>query len=193
MSAPYIMAELTASEARSIRTREIVKQWEALVPDIAGLAICFYPRTARRSTGRDIDIRLQNAPPEILKQAALEARAALEEYPGISRARDDLFYNKQELLLEVNARGEALGFTNAMIGNLTRANLEGAIAKRFAREDEEVTLRVLQPRDGTSPKRLEDIELPVPGSARRWSVALCAAHRHCRYCRKARLFIGQTC
>ena len=69
-------------------------------------------------------------------------------------------------MLEVNARGEALGFTNAMIGNLTRANLEGAIAKRFAREDEEVTLRVLQPRDGTSPKRLEDIELPVPGSAR---------------------------
>ena len=51
-----------------------------------------------------------------------------------------------------------------MVGNLTRANLEGAIAKRFARGDEEVTLRVLQPRDGSSPKQLADIDLPVPGS-----------------------------
>ena len=32
-----ITAELTASEARSIRTKDIVKKWEELVPDIAGL------------------------------------------------------------------------------------------------------------------------------------------------------------
>ena len=162
----FVTAELTASEERSIRTREIVKKWEAMVPDIAGLRYVFIREQRGGPPGRDIDIRLQNAEPEILKKAALEVRAALEEYPGISRARDDLFYNKQELLLEVNDRGAALGFTNAMVGNLTRANLEGAIAKRFARGDEEVTLRVLQPRDRVSPKQLEDIELPVPGSAR---------------------------
>ena len=75
---------------------------------------------------RDIVEAATDAAAEILKQAALEARAALEEYPGISRARDDLFYNKQELLLEVK-RGEALGFTNAMIGNLTRANLKARL------------------------------------------------------------------
>ena len=161
----YISAELTASEARSVRTREIVKQWEELVPDIAGMRYVFIREQRGGPPGRDIDIRLLNAPPEILKQAALDVRAALEEYPGISRARDNLFYNKQELLLEVNERGEALGFTNSMVGNLTRANLEGAIAKRFARGDEEVTLRVLQPRDRASPKQLDDIELPVPGSA----------------------------
>ena len=126
-----------------------------------GPALCIYSRTTRRSAGRDIDIRLQNADPETLKKAALEVRQKLEDYAGISRARDDLFYNKQELLLEVNRYGTALGFTNAMVGNLTRANLEGAIAKRFARGDEEVTLRVLQPRDGSSPKQLADIDLPV--------------------------------
>ena len=162
----FVTAELTASEDRSIRTRDIVKKWEAMVPDIAGLRYVFIREQRGGPPGRDIDIRLQNAEPEILKKAALEVRAALEEYPGISRARDDLFYNKQELLLEVNERGAALGFTNAIVGNLTRANLEGAIAKRFARGDEEVTLRVLQPRDRVSPKQLEDIDLPVPGSAR---------------------------
>ncbi len=159
-----IYTELTASEERSIRTRDIVKQWNKELPDIAGLRYVFIRERRGGPPGRDIDIRLQNADPAILKQAALEVRDALEQYPGISRARDNLHYNKQELLLEVNARGEALGFTNSLIGNLTRASLEGAIAKRFARGDEEVTLRVLQPRNDTSPKQLADIELPVPGS-----------------------------
>ena len=159
-----ITAELTASEARSIRTKDIVKKWEDLVPDIAGLRYVYIREQRGGPPGRDIDIRLQNADPETLKKAALEVRQKLEDYAGISRARDDLFYDKQELLLEVNRHGAALGFTNAMVGSLTRANLEGAIAKRFARGDEEVTLRVLQPRDASSPKQLADIDLPVPGS-----------------------------
>ena len=110
--------------------------------------------------GRDIDIRLQNGQPDVLKQAALEVRQELEQYPGITRARDDLFYTKQELLLRVNAQGQALGFTNQIIGSMTRGTLEGVIAKRFARGDEEVTIRVLQPRDASSPKQLEDIDKP---------------------------------
>ena len=70
------MAELTASEARTIRTRDIVKQWEAMLPDIAGLRYVFIREQRGGPPGRDIDIRLLNAPPEVLKQAALEARAA---------------------------------------------------------------------------------------------------------------------
>ncbi|MEC7154023.1 MAG: efflux RND transporter permease subunit, partial [Pseudomonadota bacterium] len=64
----------------------------------------------------------------------------------------------------VNAQGQALGFTNQVIGSMARGTLEGVIAKRFARGDEEVTIRVLQPRGASSPKQLEDIELTVPGT-----------------------------
>ena len=159
-----ITAELTPSEDRDIRTREIVSAWEKSMPDIAGLRYVFVRERRGGPPGRDIDIRLQNGEPEILKQAALEVRQALEQYPGISRARDDLFYTKQELLLRVNAQGQALGFTNQVIGSMARGTLEGVIAKRFARGDEEVTIRVLQPRGASSPKQLEDIELTVPGT-----------------------------
>ena len=68
----FVMAELTPSEARSIRTRDIVKQWEAMVPDIAGLRYVFIREQRGGPPGRDIDIRLLNAPPEVLKQAALK-------------------------------------------------------------------------------------------------------------------------
>ncbi len=158
-----IYAELTPSETRSVRTQELVRKWESLIPDIAGLRYVFVSERRAGPLGRDIDIRLQNANPAVLKKAAIELRHELEKFSGISRARDNLHYNKQELLLQVNDRGAALGFTNQMVGNLTRGNLQGVIAKRFARDDEEVTIRVLQPRHGVRPKQLEDIDLPVPG------------------------------
>lgn len=160
----WIYAELTPSEARSVRTKDIKQAWQDNLPEIAGLRYVFVREKRSGPPGRDIDIRLRSDDSAILKKAAIEVRQALEQYDGISRARDNLFYNKQELLLEVNARGRALGFNNQLIGSLTRGNLQGVIAKRFARDDEEVTLRVLQPRDATSPKTLEDIDLPVPGS-----------------------------
>ena len=159
-----IYAELTPSEARTVRTKDIVKEWQKRQPDIAGIRYVFIREQRGGPPGRDIDIRLQGDDAEVLKKAAVDVRLALEQYAGISRARDNLFYNKQELLLQVNARGEALGFTNQSIGNLTRGSLQGVIAKRFARGDEEVTLRVLQPRDAASPQSLSDIDLPVPGS-----------------------------
>ena len=159
-----ISAELTPSEDRDIRTREIVKAWEKAMPELPGLRYVFVRERRGGPPGRDIDIRLKNAPPEVLKAAALEVRQALEQYPGILRTRDDLVYTKQELLLRINPEGQALGFSNQIIGELTRGTLEGVIAKRFAREDEEVAIRVLQPRGENSPKQLEDIELTVPGT-----------------------------
>ena len=134
------------------------------MPELPGLRYVFVRERRGGPPGRDIDIRLKNAPPEVLKAAALEVRQALEQYPGILRTRDDLVYTKQELLLRINPEGQALGFSNQIIGELTRGTLEGVIAKRFAREDEEVAIRVLQPRGENSPKQLEDIELTVPGT-----------------------------
>ena len=160
----WIYAELTPSEDREVRTKDLKKAWQDKMPEMAGLRYVFVREQRGGPGGRDIDIRLRGDDIAAMKKAALEVRQALEQYPGISRARDNLFYNKQELLLEVNAKGEALGFDNRMIGNLTRGHLQGVIAKRFARADEEVTLRVLQPRDGTNPQSLSEIELPVPGS-----------------------------
>ena len=161
----WVYAELTPSEERSVRTKDLKEAWQDKLPEIAGLRYVFVREQRGGPGGRDIDIRLRADDTAVLKKAAIEVRQALEQYPGISRARDNLFYNKQELLLEVNERGEALGFNNRMIGSLTRGHLQGVVAKRFARGDEEVTLRVLQPRDIGSPKSLSDIELPVPGSS----------------------------
>jgi multidrug efflux pump subunit AcrB len=159
-----VYAQLTPSEERTIRTSKIMKAWEEKIPDIADLRFVFIAEMRGGPPGRDIDIRLQGEDALILKKAALEVRDALREYGGVNRAFDNLYYNKQELLIKVNARGAALGFTNEIVGAAARSDLQGNIAKRFARGDEEITIRVLGTRDGLRPRQLEDIDLPVPGT-----------------------------
>lgn len=160
----YIYIELTPSEARTIRTAAFVKEFNKTLPKLPGLRYVYTRERRGGPPGRDIDIRLKNADAETLKKASSELVTKLEEFGGISRAFDDLYYNKNELLLTVNERGDALGFTNQIIGNLARGNLQGVLAKRFARGDEEVTIRVLQPRDASGPQGLDDIDVPVPGT-----------------------------
>ncbi|MHA1523411.1 MAG: efflux RND transporter permease subunit [Alphaproteobacteria bacterium] len=141
-----ISVELTAGEERTVRTPTIIRAWRKQVPKIPGLEQIAI--SARRSgpPGRDIDIRLEGASPQVLKAASLELRAALAGFPGISAIADNLPYGKDEIILTVTPRGAALGFNAQSVGNAVRAALSGSIAKRFARGDEEITIRVLNPR-----------------------------------------------
>ena len=160
----HVMVELAASEDRDVRTREVVKTWEASLPELKELRMIFIRERRGGPPSNDIDIRLEGTNPKVLKAAALDVTEALKRFPGVGQVNDNLYYSKQELLLEVNSHGAALGFNNQIIGAAARNNLQGAIAKRFAREDEEVTVRVLQPVHGERARQLEDIDLQVPGS-----------------------------
>ncbi|MEC7551554.1 MAG: efflux RND transporter permease subunit, partial [Pseudomonadota bacterium] len=69
------------------------------------------------------------------------------------------------VLIQVNPNGAALGFTNQIVGQQLRNAYEGAIARRFARGDNEVTIRVMLPRDFGKPQSLDNFFLAVPGSS----------------------------
>ena len=157
-----INVQLAASEERDIRTRDILKAWRDAVPRIPGVERVAISRRRGGPPGRDLDIRLFGAPPEILKQAALEARDLLGEYPGVSAVADDLPYGKQELILELSPRGAALGFTIQDIGTQVRNAFEGSIARRFARGDEEITVRVMQNEGNRGIEGLRSLYLRSP-------------------------------
>jgi len=89
-----------------------------------------------------VDVQLIGASPRILKQAALEVRELIRPYPGVTAVSDDLPYGKREIVLSLTPKGAALGFTTEQIGRQVRNAVEGAIAKKFARGDEEITVRV---------------------------------------------------
>lgn len=157
-----VTAQLAASEARDIRTREIVGAWRKAAPRIPGVERVTIAGRRGGPPGRDLDIRLMGASSTVLKQVALEVRDLLEQYPGVSGVGDDLPYGKQELVLELTPRGTALGFTIQDVGIQVRNAFEGSIAHRFAKGDEEVTVRVLQNEDSRGIEGLRALYLRSP-------------------------------
>ena len=157
-----IKVQLTPSEERTVRTPTIASEWRNRLPAIPGVEKITITKRQGGPPGRDVDIQLQDAPVVSLKAAALELRKALSTFPGLSAINDDLPYGRQELILEVTPRGTALGFTSENVGTQVRNAFEGAIATRFARGDEEITVRVKRFQEVPGPYALQQLYLRSP-------------------------------
>jgi len=154
-----IDVQLTASEARSVRTPEVVRAWRNAVPDIPGLKSFAINERRGGPPGRDLDVRLQGADPVLLKDAAQDVIAELETIPGVSAVSDDLPYGKPELAMRLTPRGAALGFTLDSVATQVSNAFEGAIARRIPVGDEEVKVRVKLADDGSGDAALRDMWL----------------------------------
>ncbi|MCK5549272.1 MAG: efflux RND transporter permease subunit, partial [Hyphomicrobiaceae bacterium] len=161
-----IDVQLTPSEERSLPTRNVVKGWRKNLPNIPGVEKIAITERRGGPPGKDIDIQLQDAPVASLKAAAIELRKALSTFPGVNAVDDDLPYGRQELIMEVTPRGSALGFTSQNVGTQVRNAFEGAIATRFARGDEEITVRVKRVQEVPGPYALQQLYLRSPAGNR---------------------------
>ncbi|MCH9766087.1 MAG: efflux RND transporter permease subunit, partial [Alphaproteobacteria bacterium] len=161
-----VNVQLTPSETRSVRTKNVIKAWREGLPAIAGVERIAIAARRGGPPGRDVDVRLQNAPIEILKRASEDLKQALTSVPGVSAITDDLPYGKQEYVFELTPRGQALGFTGSSVGSQVRNAFEGAIAIRFARGEEEVTVRVMRAQEQSGKQDLEHLYLISPSNTR---------------------------
>ena len=153
------------SELRDVRTPELIAAWRQRIVAPPGLETLTIRGRRGGPRGRDIDVRLSGGSVETLKAAALDVRDALARYDGVSDVSDDLPWGKRELVLELTPRGRALGFSTESVAGQVRDAFEGAVARRFARGDEEVAVRVRLARDATGSDALSDFYLRAPGGA----------------------------
>jgi multidrug efflux pump subunit AcrB len=80
----------------------------------------------------------------------------------VNEIDDDLPYGKEEVIIELTPRGRALGFTTESLGRQLRDALQGRIAKRFPRGDEEVDVVVSLADDSAARLGLADLPLRSP-------------------------------
>lgn len=158
-----IRVQLTTSEERNVRTPDIVKAWRAQVPKLAGMRRVALFESRGGPPGRDIDIQLQGPDVAVLKQAAGEIIPLVETIDGVSGVSDDLPYGKPEFAMELTPRGSALGFTIDAVGRQLRNSFEGAIPRRFADGDDEITVRVAKIMRARGAATLRSLELRSPG------------------------------
>jgi len=151
--------QLTSSEIRTVRTNAIIKAWRKNIPKLAGskrLSV-YAPRGG--PPGRDIDLEIMGNDVAVLKKAASEVMGLVSALPGVNGVADDLPYGKPELVMELLPRGAALGFSIEEVGKQVREAFEGAIPRRFARGDDEITIRVERSTRDTGGAALRNFEL----------------------------------
>ena len=81
--------------------------------------------------GDSLSVDLSGGDSETLKAASEALRTALVPYPEITGLEDNLPYDKQELLLQLTAQGQALGFTVEGLSRDLRNRLSGVEAATF--------------------------------------------------------------
>ena len=111
--------------------------------------------------GGDMDIRLRTNGGEItrLKEAEGELGTLLGRYDGVSDIDDNMPYGKPEILLELNERGRALGFSTSSVARQVRDLIDGSISIRFPRGEEEITVRVRLEKDSVDNSILQNVLL----------------------------------
>jgi multidrug efflux pump subunit AcrB len=157
-----LSVELTPSDERDVRTDALIEAWRERVKPMAGLTVLSIRAPQGGPPGREIDVRLSGDDLPNLKKTAEEIGKLLKLYPGVSDVDNDLPYGKRESILKVTPEGKALGFNTGNVGLQVRHAFEGAIAKRFARGDEEVTVRVRLPRGDKDTGSLDGLYLRSP-------------------------------
>ena len=155
--------ELRPSDLREMRTSDFIRAWEDEMRPVPGVeALTVFEVNVAGPPGKDLDIRLSGAPLDVMKAAAMEVRSAVARIPGVNGVSDNLPYGMEEYVLELTPEGRAMGFTTESVSRQIRNTFEGAIANRFARDQEEILVRVRLASDDRSLNGLRGIYLQVP-------------------------------
>jgi len=147
------------------RTPKIVAAWRWALPDISAVKRVSIYESRGGPPGRDIEVQLQGANAATLKSVTSLIIPIVETVEAVSGVADDLPYGKPELVMELTPRGAALGFSIDDIGRQLRNSFEGAIPRRFAKGDDEITVRVTKIMRSKGLAALRNFEFKSPGGA----------------------------
>ncbi|MDO6693092.1 efflux RND transporter permease subunit [Aliiglaciecola sp. 3_MG-2023] len=137
--------EISPPESRtsSITSAQLLNEWRKLIGDIPGAESLSYRAELGRSSD-PIDVRLSSNSVATLEKVADKVIERLNTYPTVYDIADSLSDGKQELQIELNKQGEALGLSRADVTGQIRSAFFGSQVQRIqrGRDDVKVMLRL---------------------------------------------------
>jgi multidrug efflux pump subunit AcrB len=120
-------------------------------------------RSFRSGPGGDgLDVQFFGAETDVLKLASQDLQKALSIYPEVSAIEDNLAFDKEELILDLTAQGQALGFSIDSLGRALRNRLNGIEAASFPDGARSATIRVEVPTSELTADFLERMQMRTP-------------------------------
>ena len=140
-----MVVALLPADKRDVRAKEFVEALREEINEQPGTDTLQVRAPEGGPPGRDIDIRIMGDDLGKLKKLATKTIEIAKKLPGTSDIVDNMDYGAEERIISMTPLGRSLGFTTQSIGLQIRSALEGEIIQKFARGDEEVTVRLLRP------------------------------------------------
>ncbi|MBT5798764.1 efflux RND transporter permease subunit [Alphaproteobacteria bacterium] len=140
-----VFVNLVSADKRDVRSRNFVESLRIEISPQPGLDSLQVRAPEGGPPGRDVDIRIMGDDLDKLKMLALKTTDIVKKLPGVTDVVDNMDYGAEERIVSLTPLGRTLGFTTQSIGLQIRSALDGAIVQKFARGDEEVTVRLSRP------------------------------------------------
>ncbi len=112
--------------------------------------------------GDALDVQFYGANVATLKAASEDLQTAVLRYPEVSAVEDNLAYDKEEVILDLTAQGQSLGFTIETLGRALRARLNGIEAATYPEGPRSAEIRVELPDGELTADFLERTLLRAP-------------------------------
>ena len=157
-----LMIELVTADQRAVRSDDFVAALRAEIQPQPGLERLLVRAPVGGPPGREVDVRLMGDDLSVLKLAAQGVIQQVDAIPGTSDIEENLNYGAEERIIRLTPLGRSLGFSVQSIGAQVRAALDGAVVQRFARGDEEVTVRLALPDEEVASDQLGKLRLITP-------------------------------
>ena len=157
-----ISIELVSPDARPYSSFQFITDLEAEIRRAPLLEELSF-RGGRFGPGGDaISIDLYGTDAVGLKAAAEDLKAQLAQFPEVSALEDSLAYDKEELILNLTAQGQALGFAIDDLGRALRDRLNGIEAATYPDGPRAASIRVELPAGELTADFLERTQLRAP-------------------------------
>ncbi|MCI5096347.1 MAG: efflux RND transporter permease subunit [Rhodobacteraceae bacterium] len=112
--------------------------------------------------GDALDVQFFGSSVDMLKAASEDLKTALLRFPEVSAVEDNLSYDKEELILDLTAQGQALNFTIDSLGRALRARLNGIEAATYPDGPRSAEIRVELPAGELTADFLERTQMRSP-------------------------------
>ncbi|MCP5071922.1 MAG: efflux RND transporter permease subunit [Rhodobacteraceae bacterium] len=160
-----IAIELIDADARPYTAFALLGDIQAAVRKPPHVETVTFRRWHSGPGGDTLDVQISGADSQVLKAAAEALKTAVAVFPEVSGVEDNLAYDKEELILELTAQGQALGFTIDGIGRELRSRLNGIEAASFPDGARTAKITVRLPEAELTPDFLERTRLRTAAGA----------------------------
>lgn len=141
-----VIVQLVGSDMRDISSSEVEKLIRKRIENIPNIETLEF-RSSLIGGEADIEVELSHGDEQVLNEAAVYLKNALENMEGTKEVDDTYELGKTEFVFELTDEGFAVGLTPAQLGEQLRDAFFGFEAQRFQRGRSEVIVYVRYPKD----------------------------------------------